>query len=659
MESYKNPIINKEIEKVTIPGFETIQEMLSAHLSLLMQHYTYLNKIKLGRIPEDDLFDYLKDVLGFGVPDNGKFKNDYLPELLVSLKTQIDVFMKLCEVSKHPNQQIAASTLYLALDLELAYAKHHAKMASFNQVYFKYKMQTIVGGPDCIKSFLKCLKPLLPELHDHMSEIINFNLDVKSEYKKKGNQTYVEFMTSWTYAWNKSFLRIEKFIRDLGGIPSRKKNNQYDVNKETEKLKEWGEKRKQQVMLKEGQQLVGEEEKRITIDSIGSIPNVAARIQARMAENQNYVSHRLEDNYELLLNNVNFHYEIYPSILQIENALLKMKEEQQVVHDLQRSFNDVKNQADVMVRSLHGISGLLIRSIKKSCQGKKYVDHVSSFEALLSEIEKVESNIQVMNDVFPRELMVDWPNGFIDGLLLEYKKTYKNIKLQLKAIESRYFDLVETYKRIDHKKTEIQSVPSILPQAPNPERAAFLREREKIIQEYKSIVQQQRQQKEELKLKNQVKKPDVLERKIVVYKDIEVEACLLGLSDQHFELLLDLFNFKKGIRYSDVCHLIVNQLGGEIEEIGNGSSHKRIRIAKYLIEMTSHEGQAKAQESPSSSSVAVGGFFRPHGGAHQSGVMPRFNMELVVKTFEKAGIRQDVLNQLQEKRLAQRAQAGM
>jgi hypothetical protein len=100
---------------------------------------------------------------------------------------------------------------------------------------------------------------------------------------------------------------------------------------------------------------------------------------------------------------------------------------------------------------------------------------------------------------------------------------------------------------------------------------------------------------------------------------------------------------------------IVSQLDGEVEEIGNGSSHKRLRIAKYYVEVISH---AEENKEPVATPLASGGFFRPHGTSHQAGSKSRFNMELVVSTFERAGLTKTALEEIGQKRLTAKAEAS-
>jgi len=270
------------------------------------------------------------------------------------------------------------------------------------------------------------------------------------------------------------------------------------------------------------------------------------------------------------------------------------------------------------------------------------------FNDLFIRLSKLKSKIGDDFQFVTSGINYDGSDEIIGKQLSVAEEKYKLIKAELQSINADFLKIAEEIEGLKNS-TQI-SAPNISANKKITERERFLAEREKINLEYKEKIAAKRTEK---KVQNSIdaveKAADRVEavQSITTYKNLDVEEILLSMSDDYFNLLMDLFEFKKGVKYSRVCDLITNQFGGSIEEIGNGSSHKRICLDKYLVDIISSQSSTSVS---SSSYQVVGGFYKPHGKAHNSGEMSRFNMELVVNTFIKAGITKELLNQFSDKR---------
>lgn len=627
--------MESRITTPVISEFEIVKQMLTAHIDLLRQHLIYLMKVKNGKVLEDDIYEYLKDLLGFRVPDNGKFKADYLPIMLQSLKNKMAIFLKLSEIAKHDNQEVAISALYLALESELAIAKHQEKVTK-SIATIESKMQNILSNADSISSLMSSLKPLLPESHAKLAEIIYVKPKSTKEYAKKEDKTHFTFSAGFVFDWNKAFFNLQKIAnRSTVEIAPSKQKNKDDHFKETV---DWIEENRKEA----------NQEKQTILDNLQAFMELVPKFESRRQANSRFQAVSDTAHFDLLVENVLFYYEINPIMKNTEKFFTEGEKILEIHKQLEKNYNIARRNILAKTRSFNRMADLLTQSIKNIFQKQKWQAHKETFDRLLKEIENIKEDITIQLTAWPEKKPAEWTDELIDQKLNEFKALSKEFKKRLASIETEYFSIREQVEAVKQEVPEPQSSPYIPPPAVSTARDLYLKEREKIDREYKQTVEQRRQEKAQAEKMQELKKKDEKPvGPIVVYKNLDVEQRLLGMSDQNFQFLLNLFNFEKGIKYSSVCNLIKNQLDGEIEEIGCGSSHKRIRIAKYFVEVIS---RADEQDMPSTDNVAVGGFFRPHGSAHQPGVMSRFNMELVVSTFIKAGITIDILNQIKQKR---------
>lgn len=642
--------MESRITTPVVSEFEIIKQKLTAHIEMLRQNLAYLLKIQKGTVLDDDIFDYLKDVLGFKVPDNGKFKTDYLPILLQSLKTKMAIFLKFSEIAKQENQDVAISTLYLSLESELIMAKYEGRVAK-SDFSVESKMQSIFDSAHFIQSLLKSLLPSLPETHSRLAEVICAKDASEKEYRKKEKNTHFTYKAGHRYEWPKATAHAQDLWRKMGG-----KMECYNPKKtpNTHEATDWIAEQKSKKLVTQGNIQINQEESNFLFDSLTASLELTPIIHSRIQENKQFKANSDTAHFDLLLENVIFFYAINPKIKNLEKAYSFLREEQKTVEKMIKNFDIARKNILDKARLSTQIADSLIQAIKKVHLKKKWQAHKETFGRLLQEIDAVKISISTQLTVWPEKLTIEWTDALIEQRLNEFKINIREIKSRLTSIETEFLKVEEQEEKVRIEDLPSQSSPYIPPSIGSSARELYLQERAKIDREYKQEVEQRRQEKAQAEKMQEVEKKDKKPAtEVVVYKNLDVEQRLLAMNDHWFQLLLDLFEFKKGIKYSNVCSLIQNQLDGEIEEIGGGSSHKRIRIAKYFVEVISHADQQ--EETLSASSVAVGGFFRQHGGAHQAGDMSRFNMELVVNTLKKAGITLELLNQLKEERITQRS----
>lgn len=161
---------------------------------------------------------------------------------------------------------------------------------------------------------------------------------------------------------------------------------------------------------------------------------------------------------------------------------------------------------------------------------------------------------------------------------------------------------------------------------------------------WKAKVEESKKAREESQTKslNIVVKPitqPVCESLDILIKKVDT---LKHLSSRKIDLLKSIFCGDKGITYHEVYYLLTNKLGAKIVEQGNGSSHKTIIINNFSTCLMTNSQLPEVTKS---------GMLKPHTGAHQSGELSGFNLELIQIALEKSGITLEVIEALEEAKL--------
>ncbi len=305
-----------------------------------------------------------------------------------------------------------------------------------------------------------------------------------------------------------------------------------------------------------------------------------------------------------------------------------------------------------------------------------------AFESFGLQIHELNEKIKDLESKWPTACPAEYTS--VDTIKAQSKLTEESLEevsVQLGSInESLLHRITEFQEREQIKQSKLEMTEREESIKAQEERQAFLDKEAKKLQNYKLSIESRRKDKELLQ-KNSLfatTKPKEEEQTLVEYKNTKMDDLLNKLSPQQLDFILSIINLEKtGITFDQVSNFIVNHLDGKVLEIGNGSSHKRIVLEKYIIKVPVHantEVQAsttadskkkqkhktKNRSKPTKSvpsmpedhsaleqhMLATGGFHKAHGKAHQPGTLSKFTLGLVNQAFDAAGITKDVIEKL-------------
>ncbi len=624
--------------------FEDIQAMLKAHIEVLLAHKIHIMEIEKNQNSDDEIISYFTELFNFRVPLNDKYRTEYIPALKDVVEEKLFAFIYLNKVACDPNKEVAMATLYLALKTEVFLASRSCELVNSVGCTFKQKIQFSLHRVDSLKSISCELEKILPSFYQELSTFVEY----EQRYDKKNRHSKSLAMPGYAYNFLCVRADIEKDMDALMALIQRA----FELDKSISKLKGWKSHVSARLLDLDFEQRFEsisnkqlEEFKSLAEDCLRSIQNgyfEYARLKEASRNKETEMSNHL---YQELLVNVRFFHALEPKYNKIKSWIKELTYISKVEGQLSTEILDVKKQydklrLDMLSKKTEVVSK--VKALKKAFKGTVQIgitaDDLLQYDNIMSPLLKeFEAGVdKVMIKRVRYEL--DKHHSYLLSAILDVKaSSAKMMKDKMNSDVKVEPDMV------------VQLTKSIAPKV-DEQREWLLEEEERKNREYKAKVEQSRAEKVQAKL---AKKNSAMmtpcAQPITTVKNMEVEKTLLGLSDKHFLLLQSLFNFHKGVRYDDVCNLIIQQLDGKIEELG--SSHKRIKIAKFYIEITSYDSGSQPNEPVSCvQGMAVGGFFRPHGTAHQPGVLGLFNMKLVVKTFTRAGITPVVLNDIAEQR---------
>ncbi len=130
------------------------------------------------------------------------------------------------------------------------------------------------------------------------------------------------------------------------------------------------------------------------------------------------------------------------------------------------------------------------------------------------------------------------------------------------------------------------------------------------------------------------------ESQLTTYLNTDFVINFRKLKRSKKELLKKVLNQEDGLRYTKILSLFI-KLGGTIEEIGNGSSHKRLKLPQVEMTLTSD------LNAPNEAPVVTGGLFRPG-----DPMIPQAGLELINDLFSKAGITLTLIELLESEDIA-------
>lgn len=637
MESSRNTIESNKLSKPD--SIDTIKAMLSSHFQLLSQHCIYLAKIQRGSIVDEEVEAYLQDITGESNFDIELFRVHKAPELISNLKRRLDAYIKFIEIFKKYDQEVAIPTLYFQLSLSLEYFRAVANIKSARKIRENFKVFTQSDDIEQVTLLIKKIKKLPFIADGRFDKFISIKrINRKTIINHQTMQEAPEYI--FEYDWLSIVKQQKKREASCSRLRSLMMNSQATTSSNVSNaVSNVSNAVVVTIDFDASQDADGEQ------DLVSKAVNLMSEFRQKMLTVEEMKFLR-EPSDERLAENIKVYCRVYPVTQELSRVMVKIDKMLDNALAFKNRYKDSLNK--IVAKKIFYLENIKLLAKSIDIFSSENTAYQKDFNDLFIRLSKLKSKIGDDFQFVTSGINYDGSDEIIGKQLSVAEEKYKLIKAELQSINADFLKIAEEIEGLKNS-TQI-SAPNISANKKITERERFLAEREKINLEYKEKIAAKRTEK---KVQNSIdaveKAADRVEavQSITTYKNLDVEEILLSMSDDYFNLLMDLFEFKKGVKYSRVCDLITNQFGGSIEEIGNGSSHKRICLDKYLVDIISSQSSTSVS---SSSYQVVGGFYKPHGKAHNSGEMSRFNMELVVNTFIKAGITKELLNQFSDKR---------
>lgn len=622
-------LIENEISKEINP-LAKLKTKIEGRQFFLVQHHLYIKLIEDKKISTEEVEEYLTDVFDFLKVNPGDI-TDFIPTLKEVVLEKINRCKELKEACLKENQDAGICLAYVLLENELTIASF-SKQIQKSKVSKEERIKTAFNDKELIKSFIAFLNPCLPKVYAELTRLISIKSKGQINHSKLTRTTSINFFENVSFNWHLilSDIRLEG-SKVRPHLPKLVDDNP-DILRYAEIAKNC--------------------KNFIEFDQANIPPEY--KDSASMFVIFNMIFERIEANKlksrKLLEENIEFFFSIYPRLQKLaskQKAITQVaKEYNKLKKDYLRTQHYILAEIACLQKTCHEQSSICLNLNDKNYQSE-LVGNLTSF---LKKTASVENKLQ--------ELSKEWPENIPSNLnkisLIEQCNNFYNQAKELRSVLDVLSEEINSSRKqaqieINQKELakKLQEKSKVQERLKSNEE--FFRLQEQKLRTYKKTVEEQKQEKQQLNTKIVETKKES-DTQVTYQINATMRFILLNLSAAHFELLRSIVSYQKGIKYSDFYALFTNQLGGVISEIGNGSSHLRIELQTYMIEIITYTNKGFTKKSPN---IVVGGMFRQHGEAHTNDKLCRFNLKLINFVLDKAGINLKTLAELEEMRAAE------
>ncbi|GEM_PF-3684906 len=686
-----------------------VAQIMNSHFEFLKENKSYINEILEGKKSEEEAKRYLYDVYGLRcLPGNAH-------ELVILLKSAIDDKLQIYQPLEELTNRLENSS-QLSLDeiqkiacilkLSLNFIPLFKKVANSQHITNTILIKLFVDV-DFYESIVKILNKYIPkEDFANLEKIIKLGKIKVSEENKPETQAQTGSTTF-------SAITIKALLNFNWEIYIHKRQNEIlQVVKKSigdKKMQEFFQEVKDNFsQLEEKQQKIitdlkeNYKQELEAIQESGDLtkkPSAAAAFQleflkvSKDCQEADKLLNKVETNgadlrdlYHLVKDNV---YE-YFKVRDAYDKAVKLEQKMDEIEQLRNAFiKKHKLRKSQLVDLQTSINKLI--TIAKSENMK-----IESEQSLsdLNEIKILfEASVRDWLEIYDTDIYTcDLTINDITNCYKSFSKVIDSIQNQIDRIKNdikQSLITCHTRKECDQPQLPAQRAQEIknnreLQEQYQQNRLTQLEENRKKIADYRRNVAAVREEKKRKQsdINNTINSVSIFNSNnnsttsIVKFINTDIENIILNLNSRQFGILSDIVNERTGIKYNEVIS-IIRACGGEISEIGNGSSHKRIRLNKLITEIRVHDeadiDDTKSQKTrdksgkniqsankiahatelvnPQTDYFATSGFFRAHGKQHTERKLCEFNLHLVNKLFTKAGITSEMLLTLEEKRM--------
>lgn len=656
--------ISPEVETIAMEqnSFQEIQEIIKARYTYFLNLSKYMQDVNESKISEEDTEDFLLDVLGFHLKPSDPMRKSIFDSLKILIANKLETYKSLILATLIKNQDQSICLLNILLDVKISESKLGKRIISCKNITKEYKLSFIFHDYDWFTSLQSSLSPHIPSINNALRknilvrELTQQDLDEQNNLKR--------FNSICAIRWKNILKEIKFQINEID------RNMPIEVKIEEDKIKSFMDQitptmkrnRKnaaslvQQVISKTKENLSesasdnshGSRDKKMSILFL----TVSEKIASKLIENNSALNKisSMDEYYKYLKTNVEFYFELHPILMEHYSFLSECKIENDLIREKENFKKFYVQIKDVICLQIDELEKDRVFFQKKLVRIEENpAKDLTQFNATKELLNSITKDMPTLKN--------DWPalTTHVDkAIVLESAKTTRG---KIEELSQQMRQIRELCKSLEEQITMIQrssqkkqeKLEQERKEALKKERCEFFASQEEKIKRHKDRIEAQKQEKKFLESKAVVQTNPV-ETLTRIYKNVEFEQCLHQLSIYHLELLRSIHLKKKGIKYHEVYSLITNQLGGKIKEIGNGSSHKRIELARCYIEIISQSSKDETIDIINTESKVIGGFFKPHGDPHTSGLLSRFNLSLISDVLNKAGITLGLIETILEQR---------
>lgn len=645
--------------------------LIKAHIEFLVDHKIYLEKMIAGQVSKADYDAYFVEIFGFTIDP----RESLLSDLVYVTNNKIRLYEKLLEIMKPLETP------------DLVTQDEKVKIACALKLIFKFFSKDILqpialsGVPNNkIAKILKpfndsaFMEPLLPQLDkyipkDHYSaieSIIKFHkidLNKNTHSNKATNFTNICFKPElrWTQYFQRRNAEVHAIFRKT--MTAEEYAEEYaKMQKESQLNPDFG-----KTVFSEVNQVIEEHENayRQTLRQIQATnelttqPPAKIRFEAESAYHlKSYMNVKdMTENRELELkaHPITYFHEFIPFVKKnVDDYFYADK-----VFDKYVAFNvqheTIRKNTDIMCEKEEQAKILLTKlekSVDNALRLAKTDNIKEQAQHLLSQLDEIKKHVS--------EMKANWEDSLPESIdasinIADIKYCYhllteqaKMLEKQLDKIKSELTQLLRDFQaKKSGKDNETVTKLDFVTEDKKAQALAtahYFEEVQAKTATWKDKVAKMRKLKEEQAAKDKIIPTPIEEPAAITYIDVSMKELILNLSDKHFARLRAIVHKIPGIEFKQVVNLIRKHLNGQVEEIGNGSSHKCITLNKLIKEVHINE--------ENTSDLVKHSICRSHGKQHTVRKLSPFYLDLLNIVFENAGITKEILAEFEKEREA-------
>ncbi len=592
---------------------EQIKAVLLSRIRFFKETITYLNLIQMRQIQQTERLEFLYDVFGYRETNESTTFITIVPNLLAIANRNLELYNNFVEIISDSNANYAYCAFAKTVDMEVKCSSYKRSAKSNHNIPAEYLVMMTFDEYETLTELRHDMKAhLIADQYELMSNIISIEQTI--EQQSLGSHMENSYASYFVYRWDEAVRKIQ---------------DEYSRNQATIK------------QLNAESTIPGE----LSSEEMNAFHKIVTQIKKfnnRETQGVGIDGNKLTiiDDYAYLQQNIKAFVKAYPyfkSMILLRTVREKMQNDELIRNKTIKHYDQTRR----VLSNSHSKLQARLTATATQLKAIKSTD-------LTLEFTQLESTIS--------EFMQDWPgkcpieemnNQRIDAKSRDTSQFAKLLMQRLEKVDTQIAELISIKEAEKLAKAEVLRLKHEKEaQQQQEEVSQFLQRRALATAEYFQSVAEKRQAQPASISNAEVQTTQA--PAVIVQPSREMRTLIADLSNAHFTTLEKLMNVERDITFLDIKHL-VTQLEGVVEEIGNGSSHKRI-ILKSTFYSELHTHAVLNKERVAKEKKLKGTLVKPHGAGHNNGTLSRFNIVCLQKLFVGAGIDKTLLNELANER---------